>query len=122
MSDYLAPGSFGNLTSSTNGFIWNISSRTTSIPASGDGNVDYLLSSSDSSNFNQLPYFTSEKINLSLDTTNSLNKDAYDTTSTFSYFHDTSFSGQFRLPAKVVNLFSGYLLCSDPNNPACDSD
>ncbi|MEI6425810.1 MAG: hypothetical protein WCO66_00485 [Candidatus Absconditabacteria bacterium] len=110
---------FGRLTVLTNGLSWQIHSRTSSIPGSGDGNVDYLLASSDSSNFNQLPYFTSEKVFLSLDNSAS-DQNAYTGSTAFSDFHGGYFTGQFRLPSKVTTAFSGFTLCADSANPNCD--
>jgi len=121
-SSDLISGSFGSLKKTNNGFVWQIRSRTTSIPGSGDGNVDYLLATWDSANFNQLPYFTSEKVFMYVDNTDSTSKDIYTWGASFLYFTGWEFSGQFRLPNKVVTAFSGSLLCSDSSNPACDAD
>ena len=107
---------FWNLNNWNNWISWQIKSRTTSIPSSGDGNVEYLLASNDSTNFNELPYYTPSKIYLYVDNTPS-DRNAYSWVSTFLYFTWWSFSGYFRLPSKVVNNFGGALLCD-----TCDSN
>lgn len=115
-------GTFGSLKKANNWFVWKIRSRTSTIPGSGDGNVDYLLATWDSANFNQLPYFTAEKVFLYVDNTNTTSKDIYTGSTAFIYFTGGSFSGQFRLPIKVINVFSGSLLCADWTNINCDAD
>ncbi len=113
--------SFGLLTSSNNWFTWNITSRTNTIPSIGNGNIDYLLASDDSKNYNQLPYFTSEKFLLRIDSTTNTNK-YYTGESDFTDFTAENFSWILRLPPKIVSVFSNSLLCKDSSNPACDPD
>ncbi len=105
-----------NLNNGNNWVSWQIKSRTTNIPSSGDGNVEYLLSSSDSNNFNELPYYTPWKVYLYIDNTPS-DRSAYSWITTFSYFTWWVFSGYFRLPSKVITNFGGSLLCE-----TCDSN
>lgn len=119
-SDILS-GGFGRLTSPNNGFAWVISSRTRTIPSSGNGNVDYLLANPDSKNYNQLPYFSSEKILFTTDTTNNPLQ-YYSGVSSFSYFSGWSFSWTLRLPPKIVSSFGWSLLCDNSLNPLCDID
>lgn len=124
ISDTLDPTELGILTSRNNWFSWEISSRTSSIPAPGDGNVDSMLASVDSLNFNQLAYSTSEKISLSLDTAPS-DQTIYTAGNTLSYFTWWSFSGQLRLPPKAKGIFGLGLwsdLCVDTWINQCDVD
>lgn len=104
------------LTSPENGFLWTISSRTTKIPKEWQGNVDYLLTSwTDSKNYNKLPYYTSEKIILSVD--NTTWSDLYYTwVSSISYFNGWYFSWILRLPPKAQDWF-WKKLCD-----TCDTD
>lgn len=46
-----------------------VQSQTKTIPASGEGNVDYLFASNDSNDFNVLPYYYTENFVLSVDST-----------------------------------------------------
>lgn len=106
----------GLLTTSPNGFAWTISSRTTKIPLSWEGNVDYLLTSwTDSKNYNKLPYYTSEKIILSMDNTTWVNS-YYTWVSPIVNFSWGYFTWILRLPPKVRTLF-GNTLCD-----TCDTD
>lgn len=115
-------GNFGKFTSSTqNWFSRSINSRSTTIPASWNGNVDYLLASSDSSNYNKLPYFYSDKLVLSLDNTTNPNS-YYTGTTGFTYFNGWVFSWILRLPPKISSWFSNSPLCVDPNISECDPD
>lgn len=118
-SDYIT-GAFGSVSTGSNGISWQITSRTNTIPSSGDGNVDALLASSDSRNYNQLPYFTTERIALDYDNSAS-NQDAYTWTTSISYFRWGSFSGYFRLPPKVKTAFSDAWLCWT-DTAGCDLD
>lgn len=114
-SDILT-GNLWLLTSSSNGFAWTITSRTTRIPWPWQGNVDYLLTSgTDSKNFNKLPYYTSEKIILSVDATTGTIF-YYTWVSPILYFTWWSFSGILRLPPKAQERFWENL-CN-----TCDTD
>lgn len=115
-------GVFWSFKKANNWFVWKIRSRTSAIPGSGDGNVDSLLATWDSSNFNQLPYFTAEKVFLYVDNTNTTSKDVYTWSTTFSYFTGGIFSWQFRLPGKVLAAFGDSKLCADWANSNCDAD
>lgn len=107
---------FWLLTATNNWFAWTIASRTTRIPWSGQGNVDYLLTSgTDSKNYNKLPYYTSEKIILSMDNTTWTHL-YYTWTSSIAYFSWWSFSWILRLPPKAQEWF-GENLCD-----TCDTD
>lgn len=108
--------SLGLLTNTTNWFSWKITSRTTAIPNPWQGNVDYLLSTWDSKDYNKLPYFTSEKISLSIDNTSDTNL-YYSGVSSFAYFSWWSFSGVIRLSPKAKEIFNNELLCD-----TCDPD
>jgi hypothetical protein len=111
---------FGSLTSQKNWFARRISSRTRTIPVLWEGNVDYLLSVPSSKNYNKLPYFTSEKIFFSLDDTKNPDQ-YYSTWSNIVHFSGWFFSGNFRLPPKVIEqleiFWSSTELCS-----SCDID
>jgi len=50
-----------------NGALWKISSRTTTVPRPGEGNVEWMLATGDSFNFNVLDYVNAENITLQLD-------------------------------------------------------
>ena len=50
-----------------NGALWDIRSRTTTIPSSGEGNVEWMLMASDSADYNMLDYVNAENITFSLD-------------------------------------------------------
>lgn len=104
------------LTYPENWFAWTISSRTTKIPKLWQWNVDYLLTSwTDSKNYNKLPYYTSEKIILSVDNTTWTNF-YYTGVSSMLYFTWESFSWILRLPPKAQEWF-GKNLCN-----TCDTD
>lgn len=124
ISDTINPWELGVLTTKNNGLSWKISSRTSSIPSSWDGNVDAMLASPDSINFNQLSYSTSEKISLFLDG-NPSDQTVYTAGNSLSYFTWWSFSGQLRLPPKVEAIFGGGSqaeLCIDTGYNQCDID
>lgn len=121
ISDRLSESSLGTLTTKNNWFSWSIWSKTFSVPSPGNGNVDTMLASADSKNFNQLDYSSSEKISLSLDTAPS-DSTVYTTGNTLSYFTWWLFTGQFRLPPKAQNIFLYPILCVDTWTAACDID
>ena len=104
-----------------NGFSWNVTSRTNSIPSSGNGNVEFLLAAPDSNNYNMMDYFHSEKFILSVDDTTDPNQ-YYTGNSPMWYFHGSYISWILRLPPKIVSAFSWSVLCVDPLNPLCDPD
>ena len=114
-------GSLGKLTTDNNGFSWSITSKTSTIPAQGNGNVETSLASSDSNSFNELSYFNAEKVFLSIDTTPS-SEAVYTWVSSFSYFTGGYFTWEFRLPTTVSTAFNGSKLCTDIHNPDCDID
>ena len=60
---------FGFLSNDPNGMRWTIKSRTTNIPNTGKGNVEYLVATDDSTDYNMLNYSSTEKIILSYDST-----------------------------------------------------
>jgi hypothetical protein len=92
------------LTLGTNGFDWSISSRTKAIPSSGAGDVDYLLAAADSSNYNMIDYFHGTRLLLSMDvTTNPLMY--YASGDVLSFFSGGFFTGEMRLPPKVLGVF-----------------
>lgn len=86
-------------------YVRNISSRTTSIPSAGMGNVDPMLAASDSLDYNQLWYEYLETFILWYDATT-------DTWSYYSiwttppvYFAANTITGILRLPPKIHDLF-----------------
>ena len=104
---------------------WNISSRTTSIPASGQGDTDPLLQAPDSRMYNAVNYHDLETFLLSVDSVSGSENYYSGDVHVVSYFSWDSFSGVFRLPPVVYATFgSGQqaLLCADASNSACDAD
>ena len=59
--------SFFSSESPENGILWEISSRTTTIPKEWEGNVEWMLATGDSFNFNMLDYVNAENITLQKD-------------------------------------------------------
>jgi hypothetical protein len=108
---------FWILTNENNWFAWSISSRTREIPGEWQGNVDYLLTHwTDSKNYNKLPYYSSEKIILSIDTTSSTDM-YYTGVSSIAYYSGWSFTWIIRLPPKAQQQFDWKGLCD-----TCDTD
>lgn len=111
-------------------FWWNIDSRTTSIPSTGMGNTDPMLSypAGDSKDYNQLWYVNLETFLFSYDTTSA--SGFYSTTPSHLHFFTgdgNNITGMFRLPPKVFDDFvslstaSKALLC-DSDQGDCDAD
>lgn len=116
-SDYKT-WSFGFINSGAAGGMYRqIISKTNRIPNVWEGNVEYLLASEGSDDFNMLDYQTPEKFILSYD--NSASDTAYTTTTNLSGF-DGSFTGLIRLPPKVASGYGGdAALCT---SLACDTN
>ncbi len=104
-------------------FRWTIDSRTTTIPGSGMGNIDPMLSdpSSDSKDFNQLGYNYLETVLLSYDTT-SEPQDYYTWIQHLSIFSGDSITWILRLPPKIYALFGPQGKLCDSYQGDCDPD
>lgn len=111
------------LSGATQWLWWTITSRTTSIPSSGMGNTDLMLSNPDSKNYNMLGYTYVEKISLWYDATT--NSELYYTWwGAISFFSGSIVTGEFRLPPKVYAAFwwaPSASLC-DSSLGDCDPD
>ncbi len=102
---------------------WTVNSRTTTIPGSGEGNVDPFLSTGDSTNYNALRYGVSERFLLSRDNTTDANTYYSGNVHNPVFFNAGNFSGTLRLPPFVVSNFgANAALCDDNTSPLCDSD
>ena len=106
-------------------FWWTIDSRTQTIPSSGMGNTDAMLSyfTGDSKNYNQIWYVHLESFLLSYDDSSDI--DFYSTgASSLVSFSGASITGIFRLPPKIHTVFGDSLgkLCDNPNGDNCDPD
>lgn len=117
---------FGVVNNGSNGMWWNIESRTKNIPTLWWWNVDFMLATWDSQDYNMIDYMRWEKIILDIDNTNNPNQ-YYNTGGSVKYFSWEYISGLFRLPPKVLAWFTGVvdwwnLLCDDQYQPFCDSD
>jgi len=88
-------------------FVWNIDSRTTSIPSPGMGNTDPMLSdpAGDSSDYNQLWYRYLETILLWYDNTTDVWAYYSWWITSPVYFSGDEISGVLRLPPKIHSLF-----------------
>lgn len=104
-----------------NGMRRNITSRTKSIPNTWWWNVDFMLASNDSSDYNSIGYFQREKFILDVDDTTNVNN-YYNSTGIMKYFSGDYVSWVFRLPPKIYSWFSGSTLCDDANSSLCDID
>ncbi len=115
---------FGLLTNNNNGLSWNISSRTLSIPQSWQWNIEYLLTAwTDSSNYNKLPYFLSEKIILSYDNISNVNRYyTWTVDSDINHFSWGFFSWIIRVPPKAKSIFGNNPICFGKDTPACDQN
>lgn len=113
------------VTGDSQGNWWAVNSRTTTIPGSGEGNVDPFLTTGDSTQYNAMQYDLSETLLLSIDSTTAPWEYYSDVTNQL-YFHWGTFSGEIRLPPfVVVNFSSGWAnatLCNDSTSESCDSD
>lgn len=100
-----------------------ISSRTTSIPASGEGNPDPLLLDSDSRDYNALRYHVLETFILSTDTTSDPVNYYSGANHTITQYAWGPVLWTLRLPPLVFSGFGGNTdaqLCA--NAAACDTD
>ena len=61
------PSNFSVFTGDTTGILWNISSRATTIPASWEGNVEWMLATGDSLDYNMLDYVNAENFSFEMD-------------------------------------------------------
>jgi len=105
-----------------NGMYWQIVSRTSSIPASGEGNVPYLLASGDSVDYNVLWYHQMEYLVLDVDNTN-LVEEYYTRDDLYKFFDGQDMEIAMRMPPKVFWAFgwnSDGELCDDETKSACD--
>ncbi len=112
---------FGMINNNPNWMFWTVNSKTYSIPSPWNWNVEYLLASEDSSNYNMIDYKNLVKLNLSIDNT-SEPKEYYTYTDNITYFDWWSFTWAFRLPPKVSNWFWWENLCIDVYDPICNRD
>ena len=104
---------------------WIVTSRTTTIPGSGEWNVDPFLSTGDSMQYNALRYANSdENFFLTIDNTSDPEEYYSGTWQGIGQYSWGVFSGELRLPPFVVAVFSqagGWQLCHEPS-AMCDSD
>lgn len=115
-SDYKT-WAFGFINANTNnGMRWSISSRTTNIPNTGHGNIEYLLADQTSADYNTLNYSSAEKIILSYDSTNDVQQ-YYTAGENIVYYTGGTLEWKLRLPPKVLSWFGWALLCT-----YCDAD
>jgi len=94
---------FGFVSIDPNGMRRTITSRTNNIPATDQGNVEYLLADATSTDYNMLNYSTAEKIILSYDNTTDTGL-YYTGWQNLAYF-DGTLQWTLRLPPKVVSGF-----------------
>lgn len=124
-SDSISFG-FGRLNLPNNWLSRQINSRTKRIPAIWQWNVENLLASSDSKDYNMLWKTRSESFILSYDNTS-------DTTEYYTWTTDTDIEKydwnliqwSLRLPPKVFSWFgwgTDWLLCDDDANEFCNLD
>ncbi len=111
-------------------FWWTIDSRTISIPRSGMGNTDSMLSDSTSKDYNQIWYINLETFLLSYDATSSSDFYTSWTTDLVSFSGD-EITGVFRLPPKIFTGFwwsplaflcDSYLWNCDPDGDGIYND
>jgi len=107
---------FGFLSNDPNGMRWTIKSRTTNIPNTGKGNVEYLVATDDSTDYNMLNYSSTEKIILSYDSTSDP-QEYYTEIENIEYYTGDTLAWTLRLPPKVIAWFNNELLCN-----TCDLD
>lgn len=102
--------------------LWNIWSRTTTIPSSGMGNTDPMLAASDSADYNQLWYTYLETLILGYDNPPDVSH-YYSWWTYISYFNAGEITGVLRLPPKIHELFweTPWKLC-DSVVGDCDPD
>ena len=102
--------------------LWNIWSRTTTIPSSGMGNTDPMLAASDSADYNQLWYTYLETLILGYDNPPDVSH-YYSWWTYISYFNTGDITGVLRLPPKIHELFweTPWKLC-DSVVGDCDPD
>ena len=101
-----------------------IRSRTTTIPASGMGNVDALFAADDSYDYNQLWYTYLESFLLYYDNT-VYPELYYQSWNDIQYFSDTFLTWIFRFPSKIYEVFwwSPWAdLCANYVGNYCDPD
>lgn len=106
-------------------FWWTVDSRTTSIPRTGMGNTDPMLSDPTSKDYNQIWYVDLETFLLSYDDTR--DPDLYYTWGTnLVFFSGDGVTGVFRLPPKIFSGFGWWttaLLCDAVSYLSeCDPD
>lgn len=125
-SDFLSD--FGRFGDGSNGMIWAINSRTNRIPSTGKWNVEYILSSADSADYNILGKNYSESFLLSYDNTNIATN--YYTWSSdaniIPYNYAVSpITARLRLPPKLYSGFGWFpegLLCDYSWSALCNRD
>jgi len=108
---------YSSIISWANNWTWReISSRTNILPSTWMWNVDYMLSTGDSKNFNMIDYNYKEKIILSMDNTNDPSL-YYTWKGNISYFSWDNINWIFRLPPKAFEMFwwtTNWPLCNSP--------
>ncbi len=104
--------------------VWQITSRTTTIPSSGMGNTDPMFATGDSSNYNQLGYHYLESFLLSYDATSDSSQ-FYTWGANLIHFTGNYVTWILRLPPKIYAAFgwsSSADLCDSYFNVDCDPD
>lgn len=118
---WLGTSSYGNaidhkpafsLWEAENGSFWNIRSRTTSIPKVWEGNVEWMLMTWDSANYNMLDYVNAENITLSLDPSSGY---PYSTVS-LSKSNVASIEWKIRLPSMLYSYYKFWNLNTDSHD------
>ncbi len=108
------------------GFIWNVRSRTNTIPSPGMWNTDLMLSDpvGDSDDYNVLWYTYLETFLLSYDATTSIHEYYTWGNTSLQYFDGTQITWTLRLPPYVHSLFwsTPGLLCYSYVWSDCDPD
>jgi len=105
--------------------IWQITSRTTTIPSPGMGNTDPMFATGDSSDYNKLGYHYLESFLLSYDQTSDV--DMYYTwwSDLFHFGNPANITWVLRLPPKIFSVFGWSWpadLCDSYVGVHCDPD
>ncbi len=88
-----------------NGLRWEIKSRASQIPGTWQGNVDRMLVTGDSLNYNMLDYTTAENFIFEVDDLKVSARNPYLSWDILAPSTVTSFSGQIRLPLSLTDSF-----------------
>ena len=108
-----------------NWILWQINSRTTRIPSSGNGNVENQLSAIDSNNYNSLWVNYTESFVLSYDDTENTSMYYTWTDESDIVWFNSTIVWDIRLPPKLFSWFDwdpDAYLCDLENNIFCNID